>query len=102
LQANGIGRSRCTQLLKLVGNDFVEANRILDGAEKARNPSGYLGGTIKKLEASPTASPVGANPNVPAWVNERRVSGIVVESAGKNRWRSLGETLNDQGQVIGF
>jgi hypothetical protein len=102
LEAKGIGRSRCTQLLKLTANDFIEANRVLDGAQGARNPSNYLGGTIRRLEATAMATTIGANPNVPPWVNERRASGALVEAVGNNRWRSLGETLNDQGEVIGF
>jgi hypothetical protein len=102
LGAKGIGRSRCTQLLKLTDNDFVEANRILDGAEAAKSPGNYLGGVIRRLETMAKAAPTGANSNVPAWVNTRRLGGAVVDAAGPNRWRCLGETLNDAGEVVGF
>jgi uncharacterized protein YdaU (DUF1376 family) len=102
LGADGISRSRCMQLLKLTGKDFVEANRILDAAAKAKRPGDYLGGTIRRLETNVPTAPAGANSSVPAWVNERRAGGVVVEAAGSNRWRSLGETLNDAGEVIGF
>ena len=78
LGPKGISRSRCTQLLKLKDHDFGEANRVLDSAEAARNPSSYLGGVIRNLEAAAKpAGPSGANPNVPAWVNDRRLAGVV-------------------------
>jgi hypothetical protein len=102
LGRKGIGRSRCTQLVKLNGGDFIEANRVLDAAEAAKNPTAYLGGVIRRLEQAPQAAPPGANSNVPTWVNQKRVGGIVVDAAGPNRWRCLGETLNDAGEVVGF
>jgi len=101
LEEKGIGRSRCMQLLAVVGNDFVEANRVLDATETAKKPANYLGGTIRNLQTSPRAAPPGANPNVPEWVNDRRRVGIVVDRDGK-RWRSQGEILNDAGEVVGF
>jgi hypothetical protein len=72
----GIGRSRCTQLVKLNGGDFIEANRVLDAAEVAKNPANYLGGVIRRLEQSAQAAPPGANSNVPAWVNHKRVGAL--------------------------
>jgi hypothetical protein len=42
------------------------------------------------------------NPNVPGWVNDRRLAGVLVERTGPNRWRSLGEILDDAGEVVGF
>jgi len=101
LEERGIGRSRCMQLLAAVGNDFVEANRVLDAAETAKKPANYLGGAIRNLQASSRAAPPGANPNVPEWVNDRRRAGIVVDRDGQ-RWRSQGEILNDAGEVVGF
>ena len=71
-------------------------------AERRRAPRNYLGGVIRRLEQAPQAAPPGANSNVPAWVNHKRVGGIVVDAAGPNRWRCLGETLNDAGEVVGF
>ena len=57
---------------------------------------------MRRLETSAKAAPPGANPNVPAWVNERRSAGFVVDAPAPNRWRCLGETLNNAGEVIGF
>ncbi len=101
LSGKGISRSLCTQLLKLNGHDFAEANRALDGAEQARHPGQYLGAIVRRLQQSPQASPPGANPHVPAWVNERRAAGLLVERDGKS-WRCQGELLNDGGEVVGF
>ncbi len=89
------------QVLKLTGNDFIEANHLLDSSEGADNPAKYLGGIIRRLEAGETVTPPGMNPNVPPWVNERRSAGIRVERDG-HRWRSQGDILNDAGEVVGF
>ena len=42
LGRKGIGRSRCTQLVKLNGGDFIEANRVLDAAEAAKKPAATI------------------------------------------------------------
>ena len=101
LNDKGISRSLCRQLLKLNGHDFLEANRALEGAEQARHSGQYLGAIVRRLQQSPQASPPGTNPHVPAWVNERRAAGLLVERHGKC-WRCQGELLNDGGEVVGF
>ena len=102
LGKKGISRSRCTLLLKLNGGDFMEANRALDSAEQAQKPAQYLGAIVRNLEVAGVGSPVGGNPHVPAWVNELRAAGTLVERDGANSWRCLGELLNDAGEVVGF
>ena len=83
LETKGISRSQCTKLLKLTGNDFTEANRVLDQAEGAKTPQKYLGATIRNMEMAGRTMPAGQNPHVPAWVNEQRASGVPVERRGQ-------------------
>jgi uncharacterized protein YdaU (DUF1376 family) len=96
-----ISRSQCTKLLKLTGNDFTEANRVLDQAEGAKTPQKYLGATIRNMEMAGRTMPAGQNPHVPAWVNEQRASGVPVERQGK-LWRCQGELRDDAGEVVGW
>jgi hypothetical protein len=103
LEAKRISRDRCLQLLKATGNDFSQANQILDGAEGAKKPSGYIGGAIKRLEAEAGGgTPVAVRPDLPAWVNDRRAAGIPVERTANNNWRCQGAILNDAGEAVGF
>jgi uncharacterized protein YdaU (DUF1376 family) len=101
LGKRGIGRSRCTQLLKLIDGDFIEANRVLDATEAAKKPGQYLGAVIRNLERGANAAPLGANSNVPAWVNQKRAGGIPVDREGQH-WRCLGELHNDVGEPVGW
>ncbi|WP_246690474.1 YdaU family protein [Microvirga aerophila] len=101
LVAKGVSRARCMQLLELQSGDFMEANRVLDLAEQAQNSGAYLGKVIRNLQQSSRASPPGANPHVPAWVNEKRAAGIAVDREGKH-WRCQGYLLNDTGDEVGF
>jgi uncharacterized protein YdaU (DUF1376 family) len=101
LGKRGIGRSRCTQLLKLIDGDFIEANRVLDATEAAKKPGQYLGAVIRNLERGANAAPLGANSNVPDWVNEKRAAGVLVDREGKH-WRCLGELHNDAGEAVGW
>jgi uncharacterized protein YdaU (DUF1376 family) len=101
LRAKGIGRSRCTQLLKLIDSDFIEANRVLDATEAAKKPGQYLGAVIRNLERGANAAPLGANSNVPDWVNAKRAAGVLVNREGQH-WRCLGELHNDAGEAVGW
>jgi uncharacterized protein YdaU (DUF1376 family) len=96
-----ISRSQCMQLLELNGGDFMETNRVLDLTEQAQSPRAYLGKVIRNLQQGSKASSPGTNPHVPAWVNERRAAGILVEREGKH-WRCQGYLLNDAGDEVGF
>ena len=65
LEKLGISRSRCTQLLKIIGSDFIEANRVLDAAEAAKKPSQYLGAALRNLQQDSRATSPGAQPTCP-------------------------------------
>jgi hypothetical protein len=88
--------------LKATGNDFTQANQILDGAAEARKPNGYIGGAIKRLEIEASGPPISVKSNLPAWVDDRRAAGIPVERTANNNWRCQGEILNDAGEAVGF
>src|SRR4051794_7800926 len=60
LEPKKISRSRCTELLHLTGNDFIEANRVLDSAEAAEKPGSYLGAIIRNLKAAAAPATNGA------------------------------------------
>lgn len=100
LEAKGISRSRCHELLKLSGNDAMEANRILDKAKQAEKPGAYLGAVIRNLQQRDQTSPPRANPHVPAWVDEKRAAGIPVERQG-TLWLCQGRLWTDAGEEVG-
>jgi hypothetical protein len=100
VEAKGIKRSQLNQLLQAAGRDFKEANRILDAAEAAKEPSRYLAKSIRNLEQKSDATLPGVNPRDPDWVNNKRAAGIPVEREGRH-WRSQGQLLNDAGEFIG-
>jgi uncharacterized protein YdaU (DUF1376 family) len=101
LEGKKISRSQCTKLLKLIGHDFTEANRVLDQAEAAKKPTQYLGAVIRNMEMAGRTMPAGQNPLVPAWVNEQRAAGVPVERDGR-LWRCQGELRDDSGEVVGW
>jgi hypothetical protein len=102
LEAKKISRSRCTELLHLTGNDFIEANRVLDSAEAAEKPGSYLGAIIRNLKAAAAPATNGArDPTVPDWVHELRAQGVSVQREGQH-WRSQGEILNGAGESVGW